>query len=214
MDLGGTSLTVLLAEARVASLPAGPLAWAAYEATLAAGRTVTHRHVPSFVFAGEPLRVTVNAATTALRSGQAVFVGENVAHTHVGPGRFWEIRLAAPGGQPPADLGPAPRRVFASPALETVPPPPVLVSFVLVALPPGGETAVHTHPGPEFIYVTRGELVYQNALIGTRTMRVGDAHALRMDTAVQKRNATGAEAEFLSLFILDPARPPVSPARF
>lgn len=213
MGLGGSAQVVLLADGRLESLAAGPLAWVAYEA-VPGNSPGPHRHPPAFIYAVDgSLTLTLERRTTALRPGQAAYVGQNASHTHGGQGRFWEIRLTAPGGPPPTDLS-APKPVFATGSLQGISRPPVLALFVRVDLAPGGETSVHTHPGPEFIVVTTGEITYQNALIGTQRMRVGQWHAIPPDTAVQKRNPGNEPASFLSLFLLDPNRPFTAPGQF
>ena len=50
--------------------------------------------------------------------------------------------------------------VFISPTLKGISKNPLAV-FVVVKVPPGGETSVHTHPGPEFIYQLSGGIDYQ-----------------------------------------------------
>ena len=49
--------------------------------------------------------------------------------------------------------------VFVSLTLKGISKNPLTV-FVLVKVLPGGETSVHTHPGPEFIYQLSGAIDY------------------------------------------------------
>ncbi len=122
-----------------------------------------------------------------------------------------EIRLAVPGTAPQTGA----TRVFASPALEGVPGGTVNLQFVDVVLPAnGGQTSIHTHPGPETIYVRAGPFEYQNALHGTETVQVGDVRSLPPSTPVQKRNPSGQEAAFLTLFVVDPNQPLAPEASF
>ena len=81
-------------------------------------------------------------------------------------------------------------------------------------MPVGGETSVHTHPGPELIYQLRGRIYYQNALIGTKLMGPGDVEGIPPLTGVQKRNLYTEDAEFLSWFLVDASQPFASPALF
>jgi quercetin dioxygenase-like cupin family protein len=84
-----------------------------------------------------------------------------------------------------------------------------------VRVPPrGGRTTVHTHPGPEFIYMTRGRIEYENALVGTRRLGPGGAEAIPPGTPVQKRNPYEREAVFLSWFLVDPDKPFAPEAEF
>ncbi len=207
MALGGSATTEVLASVKVGNLPNTPLVWVAHESTLPSTGSVTHRHALGFAYAAEGTHcVIVEGLATRLQMGQATFVGNQMEHTHAGPGRFWEIRLTAPNTGPPPGLSDA-RLVFRSPLLASVPHPPVQLNFILVKLSPGGETSVHSHPGPEYIYVTKGPIVYQNALVGTRRMQTGDDHALPPDTAVQKRNPGTETTAFLSWFAVDPQKP-------
>ena len=63
--------------------------------------------------------------------------------------------------------------MFSSEELEGIPAAP-LATFVRVTVPPAGQTSVHTHPGPEFIYQLIGDIEYENALIGEIKMAPGD----------------------------------------
>ena len=121
----------------------------------------------------------------------------------------WEIRLAAPGSALPEGA----LRVFESEPVEGVP-DDALATFVNVLVPVEGQTSVHTHPGPEFIYQTAGRIHYQNDIIGTRTMGPGTAEGIPPEVPVQKRNPFEQDAEFLSWFLVDPDRPFASPATF
>ena len=97
--------------------------------------------------------------------------------------------------------------------LEGVPERP-LAAFVHVLVPPGGQTSVHTHPGPELIYQLSGNIEYENALIGTKEMGPGQIEGIPPGVAVQKRNGLQDDAQFLSWFLVDTAEPFASPARF
>ena len=214
--LGGNADTVLLAQQVLQDLPAGDLVWAAYETRLEAGEVVSHSHEFAFVYTklgrhlfnqGMPSRI--------LEPNQGDVIAANIAHRHGaidGVSIFWEVLLAAPGSGPPPSSVDS-RLVFESGTLQDVPDAP-LVTFVLVRVPPGGQTSVHTHPGPEYIYQLSGRIDYENALIGVRRMGRGDVEGIPPNTAVQKRNSFDEEAEFLSWFLVDTAQPFASAARF
>ena len=108
---------------------------------------------------------------------------------------------------------PAVETVFVSPTLEGIPENPLAV-FVLVKVPQGGETSVHTHPGPEFIYQLSGGIDYQNGIVSVLQMTNGDIEGIPPATSVQKRNPSGGTAAFLSWFLVDPSQPFASPAFF
>ena len=209
--LGGSAQTETLADAMVEDLPDEPLVWAGYVAAL--DEPLTHEHSLSFVYAkDEPHTVTIDGEEIMLQPGEGVFMGQDVEHTHA-VGSFWETLLTTPEAPPPPGLADA-EQLFISETLEGVPQPPVRIAFIRVELPMGSQTSVHTHPGSEFIYVTEGDIDYQNAIIGTERMQAGDVHMLPADTAVQKRNPEGETAVFLSWFIVDPDEPFAPEASF
>ncbi len=215
-DMGGDALGAKAKLTPLAQQDAGnlqgPLAWVAHEAKLDVA--VTHSHERGFIYAADgPTTFSVGGDTFTLREGQAGWVGEDATHTHSGEGSFWEIRLAAPGTGAPESMEDA-ERVFESETLQGLPEGQAALKLVLVEVPTGGQTSVHTHPGPEFIYVTRGDIDYQNAIIGTREMGVGDSATLPADTAVQKRNPEGDTAAFLTFFVVDPSKPLAPDATF
>ena len=214
--LGGNAETVLFAQQVINDLAAGDLVWAVYETTLEAGEVVTHSHGFAFVYAvsGKHL-FNQGMPTPVLEANQGDVVSANVSHRHgaiEGVSIYWEVRLAALGSGhlPNSDDS---RLVFESGILQDIPSAP-LATFVLVRVPPGGETSVHTHPGPELIYQLSGQIDYENALIGVRRMSEGDVEGIPPKTPVQKRNPFDEEASFLSWFLVDTGQPFASAARF
>jgi quercetin dioxygenase-like cupin family protein len=194
--LGGSAETQTLARERIESLPPGRRAWVAHELVLDAGERLEEQEGPGFVY--------VRRGTLGdLGTGEAV-ASRGLRSLVAGPegAAVWDIRLAAPGSGSEAG-----RRVFESAPLEGTPERP-LASMIEVRVPPrGGRTTVHTHPGPEFIYMTEGRIDYENALVGTRRLGPGGSEAIPPDTPVQKRNPYAREAVFLSWFLVDPDQP-------
>lgn len=213
MGLGGSAEVAVLAQGELEHLLAGPLRWVAYEVREREPRT--HVHGAGFVYAtGETHLLAVNGEEVSLEPGEAHFLPHGTRHTHRA-GAYWDIELEAIPAEEPSPTTQPGTLVFVGEALEGVPAPPVSVSFVHVVLPAnGGATAVHTHPGPEFIYVTRGTFEYETGLSGTEQLAEGNERALAADIAVQKRNPGMTGAAFLSLFVLDPERPFSSEADF
>ena len=208
--LGGNARTTVLAQLNLDELPTGPLAWVTHRLVLEAGDEVTHQHQTAFVYAAKGAH---GLDGQTLLEGQGTAVEAEVEHRHVasdGPSTFWETRLDRPGSAP---AGFDVETIFESPVMEDIPAKPLAV-FVLVVIPPDGETSVHTHPGPEFIYQLSGGIDYQNGIIGVRQMTPGDVEGIPPVTSVQKRNSTGEDAAFLSWFLVDPAQPFASPATF
>ncbi len=207
-QLGNMAQLTPLAKQQADGLAGQPLAWVGDRMTVT--ESVTHQHELGFVYAeGSASTLTIGDQTTTIESGKGAAV-PSATHTH-GPGTFMEIRLAAPGTAPHSGA----TRVFASPALEGIPAGTVNLQFVDVVLPPnGGQTSIHTHPGPETIYVRAGPFEYQNALHGTETVQVGDVRSLPPVTPVQKRNPSSQQAAFLTLFVVDPNQPLAPEASF
>jgi hypothetical protein len=120
---------------------------------------------------------------------------------------LWHIVLADPEAELPEELEGA-EVAFSSGELAGLPDGPAALRFLLVDLPMmDSATTVHSHPGPEYIYVSEGEIEYETGLADTEMLTVGDDRALPADTAVQKRNPTGEPAAFLSWFVVDPEAP-------
>jgi quercetin dioxygenase-like cupin family protein len=205
--LGGEARVETLARTRLPASPTGPVSWVADELRLSPGRELEHSHEPAFVQGrAATSALAVDGQRTRIEEGEGAFVPGGRPHRHRaagGPATLWEIRLAPPGAAPLTGS----RRVFESEPLEGIPSRP-LASFLEVTVPArGGETTVHTHPGPEFIYQLEGRIEYQNELIGSRRLGPGGAEAIPPDTAVQKRNPFPADARFLSWFLVDPRKP-------
>lgn len=214
--LGGGAATATLAKADDVTVPAGEVAWVATEVKLEPGDELRHEHSFSTVYArtgGHRFEAGTSSGTLSASEGAAI--PADVAHAHAAPAEepsvFWEVRLAEPGSPLPG--APGAEMVFESDPLEGIPDTPTL-RFIRVDLPPGAETSVHTHPGPEFIYGTKGRFTYENALEGERAFGPGDEAGIPPDTAVQKRNGTGQEATFLSWFLVDPEQPFAPGAEF
>ncbi len=207
-QLGTMAQLTPLARQQAEGLAGQSLAWIADRMT--ATEAVTHQHELGFAYAeGSASTLTLGDQTTTIEPGKGAAV-PTAPHTH-GPGTFLEIRLAAPGTAPQTGA----TRVFASAQLEGIPGGTVNLQFVDVVLPPnGGQTSIHTHPGPETIYVRAGPFEYQNAPHGTETVQVGDVRSLPPGTPVQKRNPGSQQAAFLTLFVVDPNQPLAPEASF
>ena len=214
--LGGNAATTLLAQVAFEITPGDSVTWLAHEIRLTPGQVVQHSHEFAFVYAlAGSHTLTLNGQPVSVPQGAGTWVAAAANHRHGGLGGdviLWEIRLAAEGaGFPPGVVNA--REVFQSEVLQGIPDQPLGV-FVLVRVPPGGQTSVHTHPGPEFIYQLSGEIDYENALIGETMMVPGEFEGVVPETAVQKRNPSDSDAIFLSWFLVDPDKPFASATRF
>ena len=207
---GGDAQITVLAQFNLDEVPAGPLAWVTHSLELSAGEETSYRHQTAFVYAAEGGH---EMDAQRLLEGQGSAVEADVDYRHRAPGGpsiFWETRLDHPGSAP---AGFDVETIFESPVMDKMPAEPVVV-FVSVVIPLDGETSVHTHTGPEFIYQLSGSIDYQNGNICVRQMTPGDVEGIPPVTSVQKGNPFGEDAAFLSWFLFDSAQPFASPAAF
>jgi quercetin dioxygenase-like cupin family protein len=212
--MGENAEITVLAEQQIEMLPENPLAWIGFDLSGIDGEIDVMSPAPGFLYANQGTHaVTVDGEAQTLQVGEALFVAQDARVSLQRGEGLWHIVLADPEADAPAELEGA-DVVFSSGELEGIPDAPVELRFLLVALPMGGMTSAHTHPGPEFIYVTRGDIEYETGLNDTEMLHVGDHRALPAGTAVQKRNPVGAMAAFLSWFFVDPDRPFASEESF
>lgn len=209
----GADITVA-AETRVSRLPPEPLGWVGYRVQGAGVQGPRRSWGPAFFYAeDEAVTVEIDDREIVLEPGGAVFVEEGVDH-RVPDGSFWAFLLTDPGAEPPAGLEDTGRELSSGP-LQGLPEKDADVRFLIVDLPPqGGQTTVHSHPGPEYIAVVEGDIEYETGLEETTMLTVGDDAALPRDTAVQKRNPSEDPARFWSWFIVDPDDPFAPEATF
>ena len=218
--LGGNAKTTLIAQQTIIEAPAGDLTWVVHEGKIVSGEEIEHSHEFAFVYSvsGTHL-ISGGYEVWQIPAGEAVPIFHDLRHAHgalAGGSTFWEVSLEvslAGSLEDSQEIPPEFRLVFESEPLQGVPVDPLAV-FVLVQLPLGGQTSVHTHPGPELIYQLTGRIDYENAIIGVKQMGPGDVEGLPPGTAVQKRNPFDEVAEFLSWFLVDTSQPFASGARF
>ena len=214
--LGGNAETTLIAQQAIIELPAGDLVWVAHEGKIVSGEEVEHSHEFAFVYAVSGTHLLSGGYEVwQIPPGEGVLIFHDILHRHgamAGDSTFWEVSLAG-SEESSLEIPPEFRLVFESEPLQGVPADPLAV-FVLVRLPLGGQTSIHTHPGPELIYQLTGRINYENAIIGVKQMGPGDVEGLPPGTPVQKRNPFDEAAEFLSWFLVDATQPFASAARF
>ena len=214
--LGGSAETILISQQAIIELPEGDLAWVAHEGDIVSGEWVEHSHEFAFVYAVSGTHLlTGSSEAWKIQPGEGVSIFHDLLHRHgaaEGDSVFWEVMLAG-SAESPEVFSPEFRLIFESEPLQDLPANPLAV-FVLVRLPQGSETSVHTHPGPELIYQLTGQINYENAIIGVKQMGPGDVEGIPPGTAVQKRNPFDEVAEFLSWFLVDDTQPFASAARF
>ena len=215
--LGGNARTTGLASHTLDEPPPGEVAWIGNGVEIGRGETLDHRHELAFIYAVEGShRLEIGPDRHGIDEGEGFVVPAGEPHRHEGgdgPTLFLETRLAPPGSAYPAGAADEALSLFESAPLGELPRDPLVV-FVHVLVPTGGQTSVHTHPGPEFITQIAGRIVYENAIIGAIEMEPGAFEGIPARTAVQKRNPFTEDAEFLSWFVVDSGQPFASPARF
>jgi hypothetical protein len=212
--LGGNAETLELAAKELGDLPQQPLSWTVFDFAGITIENVITNPAPAFLYAHQNSHVfTVAGEERTLEEGQAIFLEQGTELGLAGAEGLWYSLLAPPDLQDPGGIEGA--EVLArSGVLNGLPQAPALLSFVMVQLPMDGSTAVHSHPGPELIYVTHGELEYQTGMADTETLAVGDNRALPAGVAVQKRNMMGEMAAFLAWFVVDSEQPFAAEAAF
>jgi hypothetical protein len=201
---------IVLAEGVLPPAPIGQRAWVADEVTLGQQRAVTHRHEGAFVYAPvTPSRLTVAGRTRTLRPGEAVFVGDNVQHTHdvtcMVPSdcrdSFWEIRLAQPGAPPPAGDDQT-RRVFVSPTFNAFSADAAArVRLELVQIPPGAVVGL-SGSDTRYLYIPRnvpGNDVASTALSGPDRLVAGEGLLVLPQAPVTASNHGRAPVAVLAL---------------
>ncbi len=206
--LGRNAKVGSLARAPLESEPPANAGWVAWRVTLQPGTQVEHEHAFSTVYAQDGVHtLTVDARRDRIEPEGGAIVQSSRRHVHAAtdePSVFWDVLLAAPGTELPG--APRAERVFQTEPLEGIP-RQAEVAFLDVVLPPrGGQTTVHTHPGPETIYVTNGPFEYQNGIEGSTTVEDGEHKSIPPSTPVQKRNPGDGKPRFLSWFIVDPSQ--------
>ena len=215
--LGGNARTTGLASYVLEEPPTAEVAWIGTGVQIGRDATLDHRHELAFVYAVEGShRLEIGSDRHGIDEGEGLVIPAGATHRHEGGDGatlFLETRLAPPGSAYPAGDADEALSLFESEPLGELPQNPLVV-FVHVLVPSGGETSVHTHPGPEFITQIDGRINYENAIIGAIEMEPGGFEGIPAGTAVQKRNPFAEDAEFLSWFVVDANQPFASPARF
>ena len=152
------------------------VAWVAHELSLPASQSIEHAHEFAFVYArAGPHTLARDGANEMLAEARGAAIESGQTHRHGASSAgsvVWEIRLARPGADPAPKTSGA-EFLFESEPLDGIP-KSASATFVHVLVPSEGQTSVHTHPGPEFIYQLEGEIEYENALIGAIQMGPGN----------------------------------------
>ena len=183
--------------------PAGAY-WATQEVLIGRSQRVTHRHGLEFVYArkGDAV-VRIGAETITIPEGKALGIPAGVVHTHLSGGQPESRIVAAQLAPEEANWG----DVAVAKARRTGPlagyrQGPQMARANVVVLAPFAQTPVHTHPGPEAVYILDGPIVLQTE--GKLSMMLqGDLAIMPGDTPLQGRYIGGAgQGRFLALFVV------------
>ena len=215
--LGDQSTTTPVAQGLLDAQPGATVAWTAFTIELGDGDAVEGSGDAGFLYvvAGR-IDVEWGDQERSLGPEEGVLVNAGVPfelRARDGPATVWDIRLRPPADEAAPDYAPAATFAWRSDPLQDIPPLPLAV-MAIVTVPPGGQTIVHTHPGPEFIVVTSGRIDYQNAFKQAPGVGVGTTESIGPGVQVQKRNPYDEDGVFLSLFLVDAGQPFASAARF
>jgi quercetin dioxygenase-like cupin family protein len=206
--LGGGAKVASLASAAIESHPPPNAAWNAWRVRLAPGERLEHKHALSTVYAQQGTHtLTADSQAQEIKAKGGAIVKTGARHVHEAKGEpsvFWDVLLEEPGTELPGVE--RAERVFETEPLRGVPERAKVAFLDVVLAPGGGRTTVHTHPGPETIYVTDGPFEYQNGIEGSSSVDDGDVKSIPPNTPVQKRNPGGGKPRFLSWFIVDPSK--------
>jgi quercetin dioxygenase-like cupin family protein len=80
---------------------------------------------------------------------------------------------------------------------------PFAVHQQILELPPGAQSPVHMHGGPEMVLVTKGEVTFLLAdTAQVVKLAAGETYVIPAETFLQVRNDSGSDASFVVTFLL------------
>ncbi len=175
-----------LAELKGITVPEGAY-WALAEVAIGRMDRIAHQHGLEFVYALQgDAAVIIGRDQIQIPQGKAVVVPTGTPHTHLSAGSAGRIvsLVLAPGEASWGTLEVA--RSKRTGALAGFRQGPQMARLLDVTIQPSSESAVHTHPGPEGVYVLEGPIVVQTEGKLTVMLR-GDLAFVSGDTLVQVR---------------------------
>jgi quercetin dioxygenase-like cupin family protein len=81
-----------------------------------------------------------------------------------------------------------------------------------IVIPPGGQSARHSHPGEDFGYLLAGSAVLEFDDGERKTLAAGDAYLIQRGRVHHARNVGGTSARFLDTYVIEKGHPVVTPA--
>jgi len=197
-----------LADGPLAALPALPLYVNVLDVPQQPAASTQHAHIAGFVFVASGIHrlVIQNGETKDSQPGQAVFVGQDVVHTHANPGtapnEWYFIALRNTNARSAAPTFPGQSTLYESPDL----PANALLAgkyveqLNLVTLEKGGRTPSHKHGGVEMVIVLDGT-VQVRAAGQAQALTKGKGGVIAPNTILQATNVGDGQAKFLAFFV-------------
>ncbi len=182
---------VALAELKGITVPEGAY-WALAEVAIGRMDRIAHQHGLEFVYTLQgDAAVIIGRDQIQIPQGKAVVIPAGTPHTHLSAGAAGRIvsLVLAPGEASWGTLEVA--RSRRTGVLAGFRQGAQIARLLDVTIQPSSESAVHTHPGPEGVYVLEGPIVVQTEGKLTVMLR-GDLAIVPGDTPVQVRYPGGS----------------------
>jgi len=204
-----------LAMGQVDALPQGNLFANILSASQPAGTSVTHKHVASFVYGvnGTQTIQEQGGPKQTLNPGDAVFIKNDVTHTHTNPGNSaneWYLFALRPVTTPtPTPSLPNQKTVYETPTLPTsvFSKGAYCESLLKTEQQANGKTASQRHSGIEVLNVLDGSVKVDVAGQDPKTLKAGESTYVLPNTPVQVSNAGSSVARFLSFNVWPQGQP-------
>jgi quercetin dioxygenase-like cupin family protein len=193
----------VLAELQGVEVPSGA-SWCMTEVALRPHDTVDQEHGVEFLYAlGGNAEVASGGQKMTLDTGRAAAIPAGVRRSYRGDGRIVSFVL---GSRAPSWSAGEVLRSGCSERLTGLRAGRQSARLVRVALSPGAQTPVHTHPGPELVFAPETPIILQTE--GRLRWVMGrDLAMVPGDAPLQARNISAGEAWFLALFIVADGAP-------
>jgi quercetin dioxygenase-like cupin family protein len=199
-----------LADGPLAALPTLPLYVNVLDVPQQPGSPLQHAHIAGFVYvvSGTHRLALTGGDTKDSQPGQAVFVPQDVAHTHSNPGttpsEWYFVALRNTNARAAAPTFPGQTTLYESPDLpaNALPAEKKYVEQLnLVTLEKGGRTASHKHGGLEMVVVTDGAIQLKASGQQPLTLTKGKGTVVPPNTVLQATNMGDGQAKFLAFFV-------------
>ena len=183
------------------------ISWPTFlSASQAPGSSITHKHVASFDYQVKGTQVVQEQGgpKQTLNPGDAVFIKNDVTHTHSNPGqtanKWYLIALRPATAQTPTPTLPNEKTIYQTPTLPTsvFSKGAYCENLLRTEVQPNGKTASQRYSGLEVLHVLDGSVKVDVAGQDPKTLKAGDSTYILPNTPVQVSNAGSDVARFLS----------------